>query len=87
MEIKVAISAFLRTQLTSNSPKQLSLFPPFLIKVVFSFLNLQGLNLILRLAWLQTVLHSSFEGVDYRVTGLFLAALEVIRRGQWNFYR
>ncbi|EOA33660.1 hypothetical protein CARUB_v10019828mg [Capsella rubella] len=45
------------------------------------------LNLVLRLAWLQTVLHSSFEHVDYRVTGLFLAALEVIRRGQWNFYR
>ncbi|CAL2232119.1 unnamed protein product [Prunus armeniaca] len=46
-----------------------------------------GLNLILRLAWLQTVLHSSFGHVDYRVTGLFLAALEVIRRGLWNFYR
>ncbi|KAJ6322161.1 hypothetical protein OIU77_012104 [Salix suchowensis] len=46
-----------------------------------------GLNLILRLAWLQTVIHSNFEHVDYRVTGLFLASLEVIRRGQWNFYR
>ncbi|KMT08421.1 hypothetical protein BVRB_6g140970 [Beta vulgaris subsp. vulgaris] len=45
------------------------------------------LNLILRLAWLQTVLHPSFGNVDYRVIGLFLAALEVIRRGQWNFYR
>ncbi|KAF8095366.1 hypothetical protein N665_0335s0014 [Sinapis alba] len=45
------------------------------------------LNLVLRLAWLQTVLHSNFEHVDYRVTGLFLAALEVIRRGHWNFYR
>ncbi|KAH0972073.1 hypothetical protein GBA52_024229 [Prunus armeniaca] len=47
---------------------------------------MQGLNLILRLAWLQTALHSSFGQVDYRVTGLFLAALEVIRRGMWNFY-
>ncbi|KAG5068705.1 hypothetical protein JHK85_001082 [Glycine max] len=46
-----------------------------------------GLNLILRLAWLQTVLHSSFENVDYRVTSLFLASLEVIRRGLWNFFR
>ncbi|XP_021755066.1 phosphate transporter PHO1 homolog 1-like [Chenopodium quinoa] len=45
------------------------------------------LNLILRLAWLQTVLHPNFGNVDYRVIGLFLAALEVIRRGQWNFYR
>ncbi|KAF9626050.1 hypothetical protein IFM89_030718 [Coptis chinensis] len=46
-----------------------------------------GLNLVLRLAWLQTVLHSSFGSIDYRVTELFLAALEVVRRGQWNFYR
>lgn len=45
------------------------------------------LNLILRMAWLQTVLHPNFGNVDYRVIGLFLAALEVIRRGQWNFYR
>lgn len=46
-----------------------------------------GLNLVLRLAWLQTVLHYNFGTVDYRITGLFLAALEVIRRGHWNFYR
>lgn len=48
---------------------------------------MQGLNLVLRLAWLQTVFHYNFEKVDYRVTMLFLAALEVVRRGQWNFYR
>ncbi|XP_057528617.1 phosphate transporter PHO1 homolog 1-like isoform X1 [Amaranthus tricolor] len=45
------------------------------------------MNLILRLAWLQTVLHPNFGNIDSRVIGLFLAALEVIRRGQWNFYR
>ncbi|CAO2828436.1 unnamed protein product [Amaranthus hypochondriacus] len=45
------------------------------------------LNLMLRLAWLHTVLHPNFGNVDSRVIGLFLAALEVIRRGQWNFYR
>ncbi|XP_058091706.1 phosphate transporter PHO1 homolog 1 [Magnolia sinica] len=54
-------------------------------KVIYYFS--MGLNLVLRLAWLQTVLHSSFGSVDYRVIGFFLAALEVIRRGQWNFYR
>lgn len=54
-------------------------------KIIYYFS--MGLNLVLRLAWLQTVLHSSFANLDYRVTGLFLAALEVIRRGQWNFYR
>ncbi|KAL6011009.1 hypothetical protein ACLOJK_001453 [Asimina triloba] len=54
-------------------------------KIIYFFS--MGLNLVLRLAWLQTVLHSNFGSVDYRVTGFFLAALEVIRRGQWNFYR
>ncbi|XP_071706366.1 phosphate transporter PHO1 homolog 1-like [Rutidosis leptorrhynchoides] len=53
----------------------------------FIYFLSMGLNLILRLAWLQTVLHYKFGSIDYRLTGLFLAALEVIRRGQWNFYR
>ncbi|XP_052184518.1 phosphate transporter PHO1 homolog 1 [Diospyros lotus] len=53
----------------------------------FIYFFSMGLNLILRLAWLQTILHSSFGSVDYRVTGLFLAALEVVRRGHWNFFR
>ncbi|KAH7834220.1 hypothetical protein Vadar_013867 [Vaccinium darrowii] len=53
----------------------------------FIYFFSMGLNLVLRLAWLQTVLHYNIGSVDYRVTGLFLAALEVIRRGQWNFYR
>ncbi|KAI8022990.1 hypothetical protein LOK49_LG03G00731 [Camellia lanceoleosa] len=58
-----------------------------MLRQKFIYFFSMGLNLVLRLAWLQTVLHSSFSSVDYRVTGLFLAALEVIRRGQWNFYR
>ncbi|PSR84911.1 Phosphate transporter like [Actinidia chinensis var. chinensis] len=53
----------------------------------FIYFFSMGLNLILRLAWLQTVMHYSFGSVDYRVTGLVSASLEVIRRGQWNFYR
>lgn len=53
----------------------------------FIYFLSMGLNLVLRLAWLQTVLHYKFGSIDYRLTGLFLAALEVIRRGQWNFYR
>ncbi|KAM0961441.1 phosphate transporter PHO1 homolog 1-like [Malus sylvestris] len=58
-----------------------------MIRRKFIYYISMGLNLFLRLAWLQTVLHSSFGHVDYRVTGLFLAALEVIRRGLWNFFR
>ncbi|CAM8947589.1 unnamed protein product [Rhodiola kirilowii] len=58
-----------------------------MLRQKFIYYFSMALNLVLRLAWLQTVLHSNFGSVDYRVTGLFLAALEVIRRGQWNFYR
>ncbi|XP_028768623.1 phosphate transporter PHO1 homolog 1-like [Neltuma alba] len=58
-----------------------------ILRQKFIYYFSMGLNVILRLAWLQTVLHSSFEKVDYRVTTLFLAALEVLRRGIWNFYR
>ncbi|XP_057482101.1 phosphate transporter PHO1 homolog 1-like [Actinidia eriantha] len=58
-----------------------------MLRQKFIYFFSMGLNLLLRLAWLQTVLHYNFGCVDYRVTGLFLAAFEVIRRGQWNFYR
>jgi len=62
-------------------------------KIIY-FLSM-ALNLVLRLAWLQTVLHSSLVAVDKEVdkevekevASFFLAALEVIRRGHWNFYR
>ncbi|GAB4828938.1 Phosphate transporter PHO1 1 [Ancistrocladus abbreviatus] len=58
-----------------------------MLRQKFIYYFSMGLNLVLRLAWLQTVLHPTFINVDYRVMELFLAALEVIRRGQWNFYR
>ncbi|PIA63442.1 hypothetical protein AQUCO_00201053v1 [Aquilegia coerulea] len=67
--------------------KNLWLRNELMLRQKFIYYFSMGLNLVLRLAWLQTVLHSSFGNLDYRVTGLFLAALEVIRRGQWNFYR
>ncbi|KAL7091100.1 hypothetical protein ACP275_12G084200 [Erythranthe tilingii] len=58
-----------------------------MLRQKFIYFLSMGLNLVLRLAWLQTVFHYNFGKVDYRVTMLFLAALEVVRRGQWNFYR
>ncbi|KAF8036263.1 hypothetical protein BT93_C2088 [Corymbia citriodora subsp. variegata] len=58
-----------------------------MLRQKFVYYLSMGLNLVLRLAWLQTVLHYRFENVDYRVMGLFLAALEVLRRGLWNFFR
>ncbi|CAL5421485.1 unnamed protein product [Camellia sinensis] len=71
-------------QFHSNNPW---LRNELMLRRKFIYYISMGLNLVLRLAWLQTVLHYNFGSVDYRVTGLFLAALEVIRRGHWNFYR
>uniref|UniRef100_A0A0D9WQ10 EXS domain-containing protein n=1 Tax=Leersia perrieri TaxID=77586 RepID=A0A0D9WQ10_9ORYZ len=58
-----------------------------ILKQKYIYFLSMGLNLILRLAWLQTVIHPNIGSLDSRVTLFFLAALEVIRRGHWNFYR
>ncbi|KAK8967063.1 Phosphate transporter PHO1-1 [Platanthera guangdongensis] len=58
-----------------------------ILRCKFIYFLSMGLNFVLRLAWLQTVLHSTIGNLDYRVISFLLAALEVIRRGQWNFYR
>ncbi|GFQ01737.1 phosphate transporter pho1 homolog 1 [Phtheirospermum japonicum] len=71
-------------QLNSKNPW---LRDELMLRKKFIYYISMGLNLVLRLAWLQTVFHYNFGKVDYRVTMLFLAALEVVRRGQWNFYR
>ncbi|KAM0850359.1 hypothetical protein ACQ4PT_053141 [Festuca glaucescens] len=58
-----------------------------ILKQKYIYFISMGLNLLLRLAWLQTVIHPNIGSLDSRVTLFFLAALEVIRRGHWNFYR
>ncbi|OEL27639.1 Phosphate transporter PHO1-3 [Dichanthelium oligosanthes] len=58
-----------------------------ILKQKYIYFLSMGLNLFLRLAWLQTVIHPNIGSLDSRVTLFFLAALEVIRRGHWNFYR
>ncbi|GJN28846.1 hypothetical protein PR202_gb17018 [Eleusine coracana subsp. coracana] len=58
-----------------------------ILKQKYIYFLSMGLNLVLRLAWLQTVIHPNIGSLDFRVTLFFLAALEVIRRGHWNFYR
>ncbi|KAJ3694343.1 hypothetical protein LUZ60_009823 [Juncus effusus] len=58
-----------------------------ILKRKFVYYLSMGLNLFLRLAWLQTVIHPNLGNLDSRVTSFLLAALEVIRRGHWNFYR
>ncbi|KAF8014363.1 hypothetical protein BT93_H0257 [Corymbia citriodora subsp. variegata] len=46
-----------------------------------------ALNVVLRVAWVETVLRFHVGAVESRLLEIFLASLEVIRRGQWNFYR
>uniref|UniRef100_M4DLL2 EXS domain-containing protein n=1 Tax=Brassica campestris TaxID=3711 RepID=M4DLL2_BRACM len=45
------------------------------------------LNVVLRFAWLQTVLDLQFESINTQAAIAFVASLEIIRRGIWNFFR
>ncbi|KAF8014362.1 hypothetical protein BT93_H0256 [Corymbia citriodora subsp. variegata] len=46
-----------------------------------------ALNVVLRVAWVETVVGFRPGMVELRLLEFFLASLEVIRRGHWNFYR
>ncbi|XP_010527408.1 PREDICTED: phosphate transporter PHO1 [Tarenaya hassleriana] len=46
-----------------------------------------ALNFLLRLAWIETVIRFRVSPVQSHMLDFFLASLEVIRRGHWNFYR
>ncbi|KAK7356647.1 hypothetical protein VNO80_15922 [Phaseolus coccineus] len=45
------------------------------------------LNIVLRVTWVETIMHFKIGRVQSRLLDFLLAALEVIRRGHWNFYR
>ncbi|KAF9619207.1 hypothetical protein IFM89_005761 [Coptis chinensis] len=47
----------------------------------------EAFNFVLRLVWVQTVMNFNMGTVEYRVLDFFMASLEIIRRGHWNFYR
>ncbi|XP_061350434.1 phosphate transporter PHO1-like [Gastrolobium bilobum] len=47
-----------------------------------------GLNVVLRVTWVQTVIYIRRKGpAQTKLLDFVLASLEVIRRGHWNFYR
>ncbi|XP_071698006.1 phosphate transporter PHO1-like [Rutidosis leptorrhynchoides] len=46
-----------------------------------------ALNIVLRVAWLETVLQFKVGLFESRLLEFSLASLEVIRRGHWNYYR
>ncbi|KAJ6350596.1 hypothetical protein OIU78_006702 [Salix suchowensis] len=45
------------------------------------------MNVLLRFAWLQTVLDFRFRSLHKETTIAIVASLEIIRRGIWNFFR
>ncbi|KAK6929743.1 SPX domain [Dillenia turbinata] len=45
------------------------------------------LNLVLRVAWVEAVIKFNVPTIESRLLDFFMASLEVIRRGHWNFYR
>ncbi|XP_028759533.1 phosphate transporter PHO1 isoform X2 [Neltuma alba] len=46
-----------------------------------------ALNVVLRVAWVETIMHLKVGPIESRMLEFLLASLEVIRRGHWNFYR
>ncbi|GER52249.1 phosphate transporter PHO1 [Striga asiatica] len=46
-----------------------------------------ALNFVLRVAWVETMMRFNTGMFELRVIDFFLASLEVIRRGHWNYYR
>ncbi|KAK9160538.1 hypothetical protein Syun_006879 [Stephania yunnanensis] len=46
-----------------------------------------ALNLVLRLAWIESILHLKMGAIEYRLVDFLVASLEIFRRGHWNFYR
>ncbi|XP_010514093.1 PREDICTED: phosphate transporter PHO1 homolog 6 [Camelina sativa] len=45
------------------------------------------INVVLRFAWMQTVLDFKFESMHTQTVVAVVASLEIIRRGIWNFFR
>uniref|UniRef100_A0A3N7FN34 EXS domain-containing protein n=2 Tax=Populus trichocarpa TaxID=3694 RepID=A0A3N7FN34_POPTR len=45
------------------------------------------LNILLRFAWLQTVLNFRVTSLHEETMVTLVASLEIIRRGMWNFFR
>ncbi|KAL7081256.1 hypothetical protein ACP275_14G028400 [Erythranthe tilingii] len=46
-----------------------------------------ALNFVLRLVWVETVIGLNIGMLETSMLEFFLASLEVIRRGHWNYYR
>ncbi|KAL8121811.1 phosphate transporter PHO1 homolog 3-like [Apium graveolens] len=51
------------------------------------YFGAMAMNVLLRLAWLQTLLDLKFSFLHHQSLVTIMASLEIIRRGVWNFFR
>ncbi|KAJ8485045.1 hypothetical protein OPV22_017530 [Ensete ventricosum] len=69
------------------SSKNLLLRDDLVLKNKCVYYASMGLNSVLRLAWIGSVMPLSLGLVEHRLLDFLLASLEIVRRGHWNFYR
>ncbi|KAM3245015.1 hypothetical protein ACQJBY_056386 [Aegilops geniculata] len=67
--------------------KNLWLRDDLILKNKFAYYISMMLNLVLRLAWTESVMKIRVSKNETRLLDFSLASLEIIRRGHWNFYR
>ncbi|KAF7086796.1 hypothetical protein CFC21_090058 [Triticum aestivum] len=67
--------------------KNLWLRDDLILKNKFTYYVSMMLNLVLRLSWTKSVMKIPINKNETRLLDFFRASLEIIRRGQWNFYR
>uniref|UniRef100_A0A453Q0E2 Phosphate transporter 1 n=1 Tax=Aegilops tauschii subsp. strangulata TaxID=200361 RepID=A0A453Q0E2_AEGTS len=67
--------------------KNLWLRDGLILKNKFTYYISMMLNLVLRLAWTESVMKIRVSKNETRLLDFSLASLEIIRRGHWNFYR
>ncbi|URE12448.1 EXS family [Musa troglodytarum] len=73
--------------LLDPSSKNLLLRDDLILKNKCVYYASMGLNSVLRLAWIGSVMPLSLGQVEHRSLDFLLASLEIVRRGHWNFYR
>ncbi|TKY58898.1 Phosphate transporter PHO1-like 3 [Spatholobus suberectus] len=78
---------FERRENTCNSSHIFVTFSFIVAVIPYLSRLLQVLNVLLRFAWLETVLDFKFTFLHEQTMISIVASLEIIRRGIWNFFR
>ncbi|XP_054793044.1 phosphate transporter PHO1 homolog 3-like isoform X2 [Prosopis cineraria] len=78
---------FKHRQNTCNSSSIFKAFSFIVAVIPYWCRCIQVLNILLRFAWLQTVLDFEVDFLHKQAMISIIASLEIIRRGVWNFFR